>query len=197
MEMLSDKPKSLIATIIVAAMALAYVFLFFLPGQQAIGELRSQLTTKQQYISQSQRTKLAINEAERKLTLAQQFTRDFRSAASSEDDSESFIGTLTEAASLSGVSNLRLDPQVEVQMRTISRSTIHIECEGTFASIFEFIRSLESMPPVIWVSDINFEAAIRTESGISKEKRVDSKDGEISRVVVTLSTFADKAEISD
>jgi len=193
MQALGDKPKSLVVTIIVASIAMVYVFLFFLPGQKAIGELRGELSSKRKYVSQSKQTTSAVNDADRSLELARQFAQEFLSSNSSEDDSASF----TEAASESDVSIVRLDPQADVQMETISRSTINIECEGTFASIFELIQRLEEMPTIVWVSELNLEPVTRTEIGSEKDSHLVSENNEIVRALVTLNTFADKAEISD
>jgi Tfp pilus assembly protein PilO len=183
MNLPSRKSRSMIVTAALAAASIAYVFFVFLPGQQAIGKLRRELTTKQQYIVDADRLGHAMQQVQRDFDAAQRYASDWRTAAPSEAELAAVLGRITGQAAASGVSIVRLDRRPVERLELIWSAPVAIECRGRFDQVFDLVRRLEQMPQDVWISDLQLSAS--------------GEDGQTVQAELVLTIFADNSEISD
>jgi len=152
------KKRSWIITTVLAAVALAYAFLVFLPGQKAIGKLRLELQEKQQFIAQSQMVAASVEDTKKRLDDTRQFAKDWQESAPGESELSLLFGQIADAAKQSSVRTVRFDPQPVKKMDTIWKISVALGVEGSFSQVMELFRRIETLPVTIWVEDVQMEA---------------------------------------
>ncbi len=207
MTKLDKKPRSLIVTIALASAAVGYVAFVFLPGQKAIGELRSQLHEKQQYIVQAERLKSSIQHCERDLKEVRQFTEAWRDGSPSQDSLTQVFGKITDLASQSGTKITKFERQPVVEKEAIWHIAAKLQIEGDFVQVFEFVRRLEGLTSSTWLANVQLAPAtddsnprrevIEDDEDEDQEQNQEPKSGRGLSGEITLMIFADKREISD
>lgn len=183
MKLPGRKSRSMIATVLAAVASIAYVFFVFLPGQKAIGELRRELTEKQQYIIDADRLSQAIEQVEHDFDAGRQFTTQWKEAAPSESELAAMLGRITEETRASGSTIVRLDRRPISRLETIWYVPVVLECRGSFAEVFELVRRVESLPQDVWITDLHLERG--------------SEDAEAVHAELVLTIFADNSEKLD
>jgi Tfp pilus assembly protein PilO len=183
MRLLNQKSRSLVATVLLAAGSVAYVFFVFLPGQKAIAHLRRELDTRQQYIVDADRLAHAVQLADQDLKKAREFAEAWRRTAPSERGLASILGRITGAAEESGVSIERVDRRGVKQYEMIGQVPVVLECEGTFREVFDLTHRLEMMPQSVWITDLRMERQSKTSETVVAE--------------IALAVFTDNSEDSD
>lgn len=161
--------RSLLITALLAGGSVAYVFFVFLPGQKAIGQLRRELDTKQQFIIDADRLAHAVQLAQRDLDSAEQFTTRWREAAPEESQLAAMLGRITAEAEAVGVSIRRLDQRDITRFESIEQVPVLLECQGDFRQVFELIRRLEAMPQDVWLSRLRIEQLGQDSEKVSAE----------------------------
>lgn len=175
--------RSLVVTAILGVAAVAYVFVVFLPGQKHIGQLRTQLQEKQQFIMQTASLSSAIGQSERELAEVREYAKQWRDAAPSETELATLFGEITELARQAEVTILHIEPQPAVKLETVNQIPVTIGVEGEFSQIFAFLRSVEGMPGTVWLPNLKLEQV--------------SKDSENLRSEIRLTVFTDNREFSE
>jgi Tfp pilus assembly protein PilO len=179
----SIRRSSWIVTIPLAAAAVAYVTLSFLPDRRAIGEARRQIRQKQQYIVQSGGLATVLRSAEEELKKTQAYNAAWGQHAPVEAELSAVHGKIQELAKASGTTITRFDPEPAVRYEKISHFPIGVGCVGSLAEICGFLERLESLPTRIWVKDL-----LLKETG---------KDGNPILCELNLGIFANNLENSD
>jgi|GEM_PF-1167231 len=175
--------KSWMVTALLALASVGYVMLIFVPGQRSIAKVRSEIEEKQQHVMQSQQLGGPIRQAQLRLASTREYTADWHSAAPRSRDLVGVFARLAEEAKAAGVQVKRLDPQPAVQHQAISEHPLVVIMEGSFASVFDFVRRLERLPETIWVRDLRM---VRSDSS-----------SETLMVELTLTIFTDRNENAD
>jgi len=148
---------SWIVTLSLIAAAVAYLLVIFLPGRRVIGELRSQVSQKQDYLAQNIGLAKGLMAAQQELEKTRAYNTAWNERAPAEGELSIFYGKINELAKAAGTVTTRFDPkpvQVHEQTREIP---VTMGCTGTFAQIFELLRSLENLPPTIWLDTVQFK----------------------------------------
>jgi len=148
-------PRNYIITIALAAAALAYVFLVFLPAQASISELRSQLQQKQHYIVASDRLSFSIDQTRERLIAVRKFNADWTASAPAAGQLSPVLAAISKAAADAGVMVVRLEPKPEEPYDTIAQAEILLVCEGEFAPLMDFIYAVESHASRLWITSID------------------------------------------
>jgi Tfp pilus assembly protein PilO len=175
--------KSWMVTAALAAAAVAYVALIFVPGQRAIAKLRAEVGEKQQHVLQADGLTLPIRQAELRLASTREYSTQWHASAPGASDLVGCYSRLADEAKSAGVYVKRLDPQPAVEMQMICQHPLTITFEGTFPQVFDLVRRIEALPQTIWVRDL----------------RVSAGDGgsETLQAEMSLTIFADRPEIAD
>ncbi len=145
-------------TLPLAAGAVAYVVLVFLPGQRTTAELRSEIRDKREYLAHAESLGAALVAGEQELRFAREYQRPWRSHAPKWRQISELYGELHRLEKGSGVQTTRFDPRPVVHRESVSEVPVSVDCIGSFASAFTFLHSLESIPVEIWVKRIRLSS---------------------------------------
>lgn len=177
------KPRSWLITGIVAAAAIAYVFLVFLPGQRSILAIRSQLHQRQQQILQAESLFGPLEQAAQRLAHTRQVSSQWKTAAPSHTQITEQFAQLSAAAGKAGVAIERFDPQPPVELQMLAQHGVIVQFQGEFLQVFEFLRRVEQLPGTIWVPSLRMSG--------------DAHSGKTLRGELTLTIFVDRADYAD
>ena len=153
--------NSLIITIPLVAVAAAWVFLVFLPIQNAIGRLQDEAEQKQQYCDRSKSLLPVLERSGRDLVNVRRQISYWDEAAPSHKDLASLLGEITAKAREAGLRITRFDPAPITMYERVSELPLSMGVTGTFSQLFTFIHDLEVMDPTIWVNSLEFEKSGR------------------------------------
>ncbi len=149
--------SSWVVTLPLTAAAVAYILLFYLPGERAIGRLQEQIKAKQDYIVGADSVLTALRTAQQKHEKALAYSTAWRQNAPTQENLSSRYWKINELANTAGTTITRFDPQPPVEYNTIRQIPLALGCTGTFAQIYEFLRGVESLPIEIWISAVKLE----------------------------------------
>lgn len=156
-------------TVPVAAAAVLYVVLFFLPGRRAIAELEQQVETKQNYIAQSQTLAAALVASQMELEKTKAHNQRWLQAAPAPGQLSTLYGKIYLLAKNAGVTTTRFDPEPVVLLDALRKIPVAIGCTGTFSQVSEFLRALESQPEEIWIESLRIQAREGDEESVECE----------------------------
>jgi len=167
----------------VLAVAVAYVFLVFLPGQEAIGKLREELAGREAFIQQVEAFGATIEATQQELDKTEEYVGRWEAATPSEDELSVVFGRISQLAKDSGTTTTRFEPQPATHYDEIRRIPLAVECHGSFASVCEFLCSLEGLEETVWIESLQMEQA--------------GEDGGNVKCEVSMAIFADNPDDSD
>ncbi len=154
---------SWIVTIPMAAVAVAYVMLVFMPGRRAIGELHDRIEQKRIYIDQSGGLTAALHAAEEELQISTEYNTTWESGFPQQVGLSALYGQINALAMAAGVTTTRFDPEPVVLHDTTREIPLTVGCTGSFAQLFGLLHSLEELPMEVWVNSCKME-----NSGVSR-----------------------------
>jgi len=169
--------------LLTAGVAAAYLFLVFLPGQKAMGQLANDLATKQDFVSQTGMMSPAMKVSEQEVKKTLEYNAAWKGAAPTEGQLSALFGQIHTLAKTSGLTTTRFDLQEPEVLARVQRVPVVIGCTGSFDQIARFLAQLERLPQTIWIEDLRIEPA--------------GKAGEVVQCEVSLVVFADNPENSD
>lgn len=167
----------------IASVAVAYVFLAFLPSQNAIRLMHRQLREKQEDIAATNKKFASVSLTRGQLDHASAFVKQWQKDAPAQHELSRLYARASDMARLAGVRLLRLDPQAARQHALVSEYSVTVSVEGTMEGIFNFFQGVEDLPQTIWLQDI--------------QMRKTGETGENLRCDLTLRIFGDFADNSD
>ena len=157
----ASKPKirrgNWVVTVPMAAVAVAYVTLFFLPGRKAVDELRSQIKLKRDCVAQASGLAAMLQFQQQQLDQAKAYGAAWRERAPLVEERSALEGKIHALAEAAGVTTTRFNPEAIIPHETIKEVPVAIECNGTFAQVCTFLGSLESLPLPIWINSTAME----------------------------------------
>lgn len=193
--------KTLIATAVVAAVTLGYVFFVFLPKQETIAEIRRELDEKQQFQLQVGPLVYSIQTADEELTLANDYSQQWESRSPSAATLAEFYEQLSAAGDDAGVKIIRFDPQPIEKMNRICQLPIGMAVEGTFEQIVQFLARIESLETTMWFESLAIERLanrpLMSEAGASATPDQPQSRRVLVQCQMTMKIFADKSKFSD
>ena len=181
--------SSWIVTVPVAAAAVAYITLSFLPNRHAISEARNQIKEKQDYIVQAGSLDNALRIAEEELEKIRACTTAWQRQAPVEGELSALYGQIHELAKATGTAVTRFDPEPVVRYERISRIPVGMACVGSFAEICGFLEGLEGLPLEIWVDELRLGRVIQGGQV--------GQEGQSVSCELTLAVFVNNSENSD
>jgi Tfp pilus assembly protein PilO len=151
-------PNTWLVTLAAAGLALAFLFLVFLPRQKAIQALSDELCEKQEYAATAGSVAAAMEIARGELERSRAYNAAWKDSAPPEAELAGLFGKVNALASACGVTPLRFDPDSPVKMQRVCRVPVAVGCTGTFGQIASFLLELEDLPQTIWVDSLQLEA---------------------------------------
>jgi Tfp pilus assembly protein PilO len=137
-----------------ASIALAYVFLAFLPSQKAMKVMRRQLNEKQNYIAESDRKFAEIATKRAELAVASQHVNRWQADGPDPKQADHLQAQVSQKASVAGVRVMKLQAQQPIAHGLVAEYPILVSVEGTFSGIFHFFHGVEELPQTVWLKDV-------------------------------------------
>jgi Tfp pilus assembly protein PilO len=195
------KRQSLIVTVVIAIVALAYVFVVFLPKQKTIAEMRRELDRKQQFVLEVDRLRYTIQTADEELTLARNYSQQWETRSPSSSTLADLYEQLSAAANESQVAITKFDPLPVQNMNRICQLPIELAAEGSFNQMVQLLQKIESFETTIWFESLAIErlAARPPRHGTRQEEVPTGTQSDETWVQcqISLKVFADKSKFSD
>jgi len=192
MKKVKISPRNYMVTIALAAAALAYVFLVFLPAQASISQLRTEIQNKRQYIAEADRLVLSIDQTRQRLLAVQRFNASWKKDSPTAGQLSPVLAAISQAAADAGVTIVRLEPRPEDHYETVSRAEILLVCEGGFAPLTTFIHAIETHPCGLCISTMDLAGG-----EAAKTHQPETNAGASMQASLNLAVFADKTGSSD
>lgn len=177
------KPRTWLITALLAAVSVAYVVFIFLPVQRSIRQLSAELQQKRQELVQAQSLARPIAQAKQRLAETREVCLQWQDGAPTPSNLANHFASLTKHAEDAGVVMERFDPQLAAQMQVLSQHNITLQFHGEFASVFEFLTRLETLPTAIWFRNLQVSQAHPGDVTLQAE--------------LTLTIFVDHSDYSD
>ena len=165
----SIRRNSWIVTVPLAAAAVAYVTLSFLPERRATAEARQQIRQNQDYIVQAGGLAAVLRTAETELGKTRAYIAAWEQRAPAEGELSATYGKIHELAKAAGATVTRFDPEPAVRYETISQIPIKMGCVGSFAGISRFLEGVEGLHLAIWAKEIAFKQDGQNEKDVTCE----------------------------
>jgi Tfp pilus assembly protein PilO len=153
----SIRRHSWIVTVPLAAAAVAYVTLSFLPARRAAAQARQQIRQKQDYIVQAGGLAAAARNAGTELEKTRAYVAAWRQRTPTEGRLSETYGRIHELAKAAGAKVTRFDPEPAVRYETISQIPINMGCAGPLAGICKFLEGVDDLPLAIWVKQVTLK----------------------------------------
>lgn len=147
---------SWLVTIALAAIGIIHIVFVFFPGRNVITQLRTEIESRQLYISNADRISAALAAAQQELLEARSYIENWQRAAIIVHRLPVLYGNINTISNRAGTATTRFEPQMIVDLGLLRQIPIHMAFTGTFAQIHEFIRSMESLPQTIWIESLQF-----------------------------------------
>ena len=155
---MKKKRNSWMITVPLIAVAGGYLYFSFLPTKQATAQLREELEAKRTFVEQSANLRVSLDQTNQELVETVAHTQAWRDTAPTQATLASLLGDINQHAKLAGVEITNFSPQQETLNETFSRVPVSIEVAASSTALFEFVRAIEQLPPVVWFDSLNIEA---------------------------------------
>jgi len=179
----TNKPKTWLITALLAAGAVSYVVFVFLPFQNSISVLRSQVQERRQQIMQAQSLAGTVAQARLRLAAAREVAQQWRADAPKQAQLVTHLASLTKQAEEAGVAIDRLDPLPAVELNLVAQQNVSMQFHAPFAAVFDLLARLENLPGTLWVRDLRLHANSEADNTLRGE--------------LTLTIFVDRADYSN
>lgn len=170
-------------TLPLAALGLAYLFLYFLPAQRTLDSLSEDLSREQDTVGQADALFPAIASSEQQLSKSRNYNNRWVDTAPSESELPSLFAKVNALSKAAGIATTHLTPQPAVQYEKIRMVSLAAGYRGSFAQICRFLGDLESLPEAIWIDQVQLEGK--------------SQSGKDITCKVNFVVFVDKTDDSD
>lgn len=168
---------SWIVTLPLVALAAAYFYFLFLPGQREIARLADELALQRQFVQGSVSGVAAIRATAGDLERCREYTAEWAKNAPVEGDLADLLARITSAAKHAGTTITRLEPDRPVRYEHVSRVPVVVGLAGSFSQVGRLICDLERLPQTLWIQEVRIEIA--------------GKDGENVQCEMVVEIFAD------
>lgn len=176
------KSQSWLVTLPVAGAAVAYVWYIFLPGQQTLNTLRSELLSKRTFAFNLTKYESDTRTIVGEMDAARKYIEQSNRALVGPNDMSRLYGEIAAIAKQAGVETTRFSPDPPRSYAKIMKYPVNLGCEGSFAQVASLIEGLERLPQRVWLEHVSIEA-------------VEDKEG-LLRCELSLEVFANNPGFS-
>ncbi len=165
------------------AVAGAYFYFLFLPGQRTLASLHEELNATEQFIAQVGAFGPAFQSTQQQLDKTRQYVDQWQQTAPTEDGLSGVFGRINRLAKESGITTTRLEPQPAIPYDSVRCLPVAVTCVGSFGQTCRFLQALEGLEETIWVESLQMQRA--------------GEDSEDVECELNLAIFADNSGDSD
>jgi Tfp pilus assembly protein PilO len=161
---------NLIAIGLVAASALAYTALFYLPGMRAVSRSLDELDSKLTYVLAAQKSARASEQVELELNEVLTYIERYDDQMMAPNDLPTLFRSISQVAKTHGTVTTRFEPHPPVAYQSFEKAPLSLSVQGELAALHGVLRDLEGLPMRIWVDDLKIKGS--RESGKPAECEV-------------------------
>jgi hypothetical protein len=172
----------------------AYLWLVFLPGQRVISALEMELADKRAFIASGTHVSQCRVQFEGKLADLRTYCNHWQAKAYDSARLAALYGEIAELLKASGVATTHFSPGPTLKLDVLQKTSLKIECQGTFEQVASVLTRLEKMPERLWVEDVNLETLANSDPSSSGKG---NQAGQAMRCQVDLVIFAGNSENSN
>lgn len=183
MNKLHGRSQSWIITLLLVGASVAFLSVVFLPGKRAIGELRDELRTSQEFVAAAGSLSVAIDAAQEELDRTRQYNAIWRPKPADSAGVATLFGSIAQEIKRSGAVSTRFAPQAETAYVGMRKIPLNVSCEGAFEALHGLLVGLETSCPGVWVTNVEFGRS--------------SENGQTARCDLDLVIFAENDKSSD
>lgn len=160
-----------------------YLTVFFVPGRRELNRLRADLdsTVEMAYQAEAKSTRIEAIQADIRAT--GEYTDEWEGRRLSTPRFAELFGRIHALGRDAGTVFRSFNPETPVPMRHLDQMPVKLVCVGSYASLFEFVRQLESLPEAIVINSVDVAAP--------------RKDGEGTQCSLNLIVFTGHSQDSD
>ncbi len=160
---------SWLVTIPLVAMAVVHIVFAYLPGRRLIAELRGQIEYRQFYMSDAAEVSQKLIAAKQELDTVNSYIETWRNSSPVINNLPLLFGNINSLSKKAGAAATRFEPQPIIELAHLRQIPVNMAYTGTFEQIYEFIRTLESMPEVIWINSMRLDKTSQIGNNILSE----------------------------
>ena len=160
---------SWLVTLPLAALAVGYLLVFYLPGREAISRATEQVEEHRQVLEQSAGMLAAIHAAEQEAGKAGRFVNQWETNCPPTAELSQLYGEIYALAEAAGARVTRFDPEAIVPARRIVKIPLKMGCRGRFEQVFGFLATLEGIAYEVWITELRMEQGVENREDISCE----------------------------
>lgn len=161
--------SSWFVTLPVAAAALGFLWLVFIPTAKAIRADRQEITAKQQVVLRRDMLQASIQNVQNDLKAAHDFITQSRADCPSHDRLAGVFGMMTELARKHRLTTLQFEPQHETALETLHIAPVRMIVTGSYNDFCRLLASLERLPIPMWIAQARIEPNRETAESIEAE----------------------------
>jgi Tfp pilus assembly protein PilO len=170
-------------TLPLAAIAVGFVALAFVPEQRRTQALRDEMHLKQDFILAAGKTGVRLHELHDELAETRRYNAHWHGGERGSAQITALYGQIAQLAQIAGITTTRFAPGAPKEIEQLRRIPLDVVCHGSFAQIQTFLASLEACQQPVWLDDLKLEA--------------NSEYGGSVRCELALAAFIDNSEKSD
>ena len=148
------KKSSWIVTLSLAGIAVVYMTGVWLPSRREIVEIRQQVQTKREFVSQSTGLAKILTASQKELETAEAANNKWLASAPRNRDLPALYGKINALAKDAGLVLTRFDPEPFNLHEELRELPVAIGCSGTFSQVYTFLSDIEALPATIWVEQL-------------------------------------------
>ncbi len=149
--------KSWILVVVLVAVLVGYVAVFFIPTCHNIDELRKDLLAKQDFVTLSGQSVAQLRAVEEQLTNTTAYNRTWTKHAPQSGEISILLGKIHALARSANVKIDSFDPEPAEKYDRLRQLPIAMVCSGQLPAVFNFLSNLEQMPQMIWIKGVTIE----------------------------------------
>jgi type IV pilus assembly protein PilO len=134
-----------------------YLWCLYLPNQNRIQAIWNEIDQKEAEIIAANSLASEIQQTQLKLDATQKFIDHWRKQAPQAESVAPVFGDIVKLARDSQTELVSFTPKTELPLENVSLVPVVVQARGSYHSLHEFLRELESLPLTIWIEDLEIQ----------------------------------------
>ncbi len=174
---------TMIAAILMCTAAAAYMFLFFIPRMRSVSDTLAELSSKQSYILDAQKSRNASEQSQRELEEADAYIEQQEHQILAPHELPPFFSQISHIAKSNNAITTKFEPQPAIQYASFRKQAVVLGVSGSFSALHGVVRDLETMQARVWIDELRFRGS--------------RENGKPAECDITLVVFVDNPEKTD
>lgn len=182
--------------IALGAVAVAYAFFIFRPGQIELGRQMAEVERLRLETLQGSREADGLLRLEDEIAVAQTFLTKCEEGASTERRRGELLSGLSRAAEESGLALRSMQPEEGTRYETFRTDSVRLEATGRYGSFVSFLAKVQKLPFAIQVQECRLTAAEQVSLGGTASREAAAADRSDLAGSFVFAVFAGSSEYS-